>query len=47
MKLTEPGPQLIERTRRIERLVGGHCRPDGLRDVWLNGCSGDRAEHTS
>lgn len=28
-----------ERVRRIERLLAGQCRPTGLRDVMLNGCS--------
>ncbi len=29
---------LDERTGRIERLVDGRCTPNGLTDVWLDGC---------
>jgi membrane peptidoglycan carboxypeptidase len=32
-------PELEERVARIERLVKKVCQPDGLRDVWLNGCA--------
>jgi membrane peptidoglycan carboxypeptidase len=42
MSLTAPGPALAERTRRIQRLVEGKCRPIGLRDVWLEGCAAPR-----
>lgn len=28
-----------ERILRIERLMAGSCAPDGLRDVWLEGCA--------
>jgi monofunctional glycosyltransferase len=39
LTLASPNSDLIERTNRIERLVGGKCRPVGLRDVWLKGCA--------
>ncbi len=39
LTLAEPSPLLIERVRRIERLVQNRCRPNGLRDVWLEGCA--------
>lgn len=32
-----------ERTRRIERLLAGRCRPRGLRDVQYQDCSGQPA----
>lgn len=32
-------PALAERIDRIERLIGGRCRPQDERDVWLNGCA--------
>ncbi|NKB84716.1 transglycosylase domain-containing protein [Brucella grignonensis] len=37
-KLRENDTALNERTDRIERLVAGSCAPEGLSDVWLNGC---------
>jgi hypothetical protein len=39
LSLARPNRQLVERADRIERLVGGRCRPKGLRDVWLEGCA--------
>lgn len=37
--LLRKSPALAERERRIERLVHGKCKPEGLRDVWLQGCA--------
>lgn len=37
-KLAGDDPALAERIGRIERLVAGTCVPDGLGDVWLDGC---------
>lgn len=37
--LVERTPALEERVARIERLVKKECRPKGVRDVWLDGCS--------
>jgi monofunctional biosynthetic peptidoglycan transglycosylase len=39
LTLANPNPLLLERVRRIERLVQNRCRPNGLRDVWLEGCA--------
>ncbi|MCO6186584.1 transglycosylase domain-containing protein [Rhizobium sp. L1K21] len=37
--LFQPDPELEERVARIERLVAGNCKPNGLMDVWLEGCA--------
>lgn len=37
--LIRPNQALLDRLARIERLVGGKCRPLRLSDVWLEGCS--------
>jgi len=37
-KLRENDAALNERVGRIERLVAGACVPEGLGDVWLEGC---------
>lgn len=37
--LVQQNPELLERVKRIERLVARKCRPNGLRDVWLSACS--------
>ncbi|MES4992587.1 transglycosylase domain-containing protein [Phyllobacterium sp. 22229] len=37
-KLGENDTALNERVGRIERLVAGTCAPEGLSDVWLEGC---------
>lgn len=37
-KLRENDTALNERVGRIERLVAGTCAPEGLSDVWLEGC---------
>jgi hypothetical protein len=37
--LRRPDAALSERVDRIERLARGHCRPTGVRDVWLEGCA--------
>jgi len=37
-KLRENDNALNERVSRIERLVAGSCAPEGLSDVWLEGC---------
>lgn len=37
--LTNPDQELLERVRRIERLTRNACEPNGLRDVWLEGCA--------
>lgn len=37
--LRAPDAELRERVDRIERLVARQCKPTGLRDVWLAGCS--------
>ncbi|KAB2681032.1 glycosyl transferase [Brucella pseudintermedia] len=37
-KLRENDTALNERVGRIERLVAGTCAPEGLGDVWLEGC---------
>ena len=34
------GGPLDDRVARIEALLDRRCTPDGLRDVWLNGCDG-------
>jgi len=36
--LTRSNAGLDERVERIERLVAGTCTPQGLTDVWLEGC---------
>lgn len=36
--LQEPDDRLRDRIARIERLLEGTCRPDGVGDVWLEGC---------
>jgi membrane peptidoglycan carboxypeptidase len=36
--LLAPDNRLDDRVRRIERLLGGKCSPQGERDVWLTGC---------
>lgn len=33
-----PNAKLLERARRIERLVDGQCKPSTHDDVWLEGC---------
>jgi len=38
-QLMEPDPALDERVARIERLLAGHCRPQGREDVTLDGCA--------
>jgi len=43
-KLQGRDPRLQERVGRIERLVLKRCRPENLRDVWLEGCAGPPAE---
>lgn len=37
-KLGQNDTALNERVARIERLVAGACAPEGLGDVWLEGC---------
>lgn len=37
-RLGSDDPQLDERVARIGRLVAGACTPEGLGDVWLEGC---------
>jgi membrane carboxypeptidase/penicillin-binding protein PbpC len=37
--LVSPNKELLERVRRINRLVHNLCQPNGLRDVWLEGCA--------
>ena len=39
LTLVAPNADLEERIARIERLVGKRCHPNGLRDVWLEGCA--------
>ena len=38
LKLSRPDGKLLERIRRISRLVAGNCFPNNWRDVWLEGC---------
>jgi monofunctional biosynthetic peptidoglycan transglycosylase len=38
--LQHPNEALRKRVGRIQRLVHDQCRPSGMRDVWLEGCSG-------
>ena len=38
-RLLEEDEALADRASRIARLVSGYCRPDGQRDVWLDGCA--------
>lgn len=38
-RLLEDDEALADRASRIARLVSGDCRPDGQRDVWLDGCA--------
>jgi len=47
LSLAAPNAELNERTARIERLIGGKCRPAGLRDVWLQGCADQRTNSAS
>ncbi len=37
--LLAPDEKLAERVRRIERLLSGKCKPQNVRDVWLQGCA--------
>lgn len=34
----EYNEELTERVTRIKKLTSGKCKPEGLRDVWLDGC---------
>jgi hypothetical protein len=38
-RLLEGGRSLDDRVSRIARLISGSCRPEGQRDVWLDGCA--------
>lgn len=38
LKLEAPDDLLEERVRRIANLAAGHCKPEGLSDVWLEAC---------
>ncbi|MET1112749.1 MAG: transglycosylase domain-containing protein [Allosphingosinicella sp.] len=42
--LQKPNEALRTRRARIQRLIGGQCRPTGLRDVWLEGCASPSAQ---
>lgn len=38
-RLLEEDDALDDRSSRIARLISGDCRPEGQRDVWLDGCA--------
>jgi hypothetical protein len=38
-RLTDDDKSLDDRASRIARLLSGSCRPEGQRDVWLDGCA--------
>lgn len=40
LALAEADERLVERVKRIKRLLEGACVPTGNSDVWLDGCAG-------